>query len=49
MAVKILDQVEMRRIKFSPIFVCSEENWLADVASRLKTAEDWSLKGQTVG
>ena len=49
MAVEILKQAEVRRIKFSPTFVCSEENWLADVASRLKTAEDWSLKEQTFG
>ena len=46
MMVEILRQAEARRIRFSPTFVCSEENWLADVTSRLKTAEDWSLKEQ---
>ena len=49
LVVEILRQAEARRIRFSPAFVSSKVSWLADVASRLKTAKDWSLKDQVFG
>ena len=46
LAIDLLKEAEERRIKFNPVYICSEENWLVDAALRLKCAEDWSRKEQ---
>lgn len=48
LAVKILLQAEKMGIHLVPIRVSSEENILADCASRFKEVPDWSLKASVV-
>ena len=44
MVVVILERAYALGITISPTFVCSEENWLTDKASRFKVPKQWCLK-----
>ena len=48
LAVDILKKAESMGIYIAPVRVSSEENILADAASRFKTVPDWSLKSKTM-
>ena len=48
LAVRILKKAEEMNIHLAPIRVSSEENILADAASRFKEVPDWSIKDSVV-
>ena len=48
LAVDILKKAESMGIYIAPVRDSSEENILADAASRFKTVPDWSLKSKTM-
>ena len=48
LATRILEQAHTMGVYLNPIRVSSEENLLADSASRFKPVPDWSLKQSVV-